>query len=60
MEIYKQILNMLDTLYMDQNQNQVANASQCELYSSAHSILLNDMDQSHVGPVVSNLRCLLT
>lgn len=54
MEIYKQVLNMLNSLYTDQNQNQVPNITQGQFYGSAQSILMNGLDQSHVGPVVSN------
>lgn len=53
MEIYKHVLNMLDALYMDQNQNQtVPNTSYLNSYNTNQSILLDGMDNTKLGSTV--------
>ncbi|KAJ8971740.1 hypothetical protein NQ314_000553 [Rhamnusium bicolor] len=49
MKIYKQVLNMLDCLYVEQSKNQAPNIIQDRYYTTTQAILLDGLDQSHVG-----------
>lgn len=54
MEIYKHVLNMLDSLFMEENQNQTTtNVSYDNQYTTNHSILLGGLDQTQLGSAVS-------
>lgn len=54
MEIYKQVLNMLDFLYMEQDQNQSSPISPNDnQYKINQSILLDEMDHTKLGSTVS-------
>ncbi|KAJ8921993.1 hypothetical protein NQ315_008631 [Exocentrus adspersus] len=55
MEIYKQVLNVLDSLYVEQNQNQDSNVSQTQAYTGTQSILLDGLGQFNVGPVMKQV-----
>lgn len=54
MEIYKHVLNMLDSLYMEENQNQtITNLPHDNQYTTKQSILLGGLDQIQLGSAVT-------
>lgn len=57
MEIYKHVLNMLDYLYMEQNQHTSSQLpyNNDNNYKANQSILVDGMDQSKLGSIVSNI-----
>lgn len=53
MEIYRHVLNMLDSLYNEQNQNQTSSiVPYDDNYRTNQSILLDGMDQTKLGSTV--------
>lgn len=54
MEIYKHVLNMLDSLYTEDNQNQTpSNLFYDNQYTTNQSLLLDGLDQTKLGSTVS-------